>query len=88
SESLSYGFHARYDTFGKNKFDKEFVEATWRQQSTSLALLNDLGVVAPVGGFLDLLTVSGGFDRALTARDTINVFASSTRTSYEPSTGG
>lgn len=88
SEFLNYGFHARYDTFGKNKFDKEFVEATWRQQSTSLALLNDLGVVVPVGGFLDLLTVSGGFDRELTARDTINVFASSTRTSYEPSTGG
>lgn len=88
SESLNYGFHARYDTFGKNKYDKEFVEATWRQQSTSLALLNDLGVVAPVGGFLDRLTVSGGFDRALTARDTVSVFASSTRTSYEPSSGG
>lgn len=88
TEFLNYGFHARYDTFGKNKFDKEFIDASWRQQSTSLALLNDLGVVVPVGGFLDRLTVTGGFDRALTARDTINVFASSTRTSYEPSTGG
>jgi hypothetical protein len=87
-ESLSYGFKGRYEVFGKNRSDKEYVEAAWRQQSTSLALLNELGVVSNVGGFLDRLTYSGGMDRSLTALDTVSLFATSTRTSYEPSSGG
>jgi hypothetical protein len=87
-ESLSYGFKGRYEVFGKNRSDKEYVEAAWRQQSTSLALLNELGVVSNVGGFLDRLTYSGGLDRSLTALDTVSLFATSTRTSYEPSSGG
>src|SRR5882672_6914517 len=69
SESLNYGFRARYEATGKTGFDREFVEAAWRQQSTSLALLNQLGVVLPVNGFLDTLTASGGIDRSITARD-------------------
>ncbi|WP_156948733.1 hypothetical protein [Bradyrhizobium sp. WSM1417] len=88
SEFLSYGAKAHYEQFGKNRFDKEFVDAIWTQQNTSLALLNDLGVVLPVAGSIDRFTARGGIDRSLNARDSINLFATSTRTYYEPSSGG
>jgi hypothetical protein len=88
SEFLDYGFKARYEQTEKTKSDREYVEANWRQQSTSLALLNDFGVITNASGFLDRLTVTGGLDRSLTARDTVNLLATSTRTSYEPSSGG
>ncbi|WFU18794.1 hypothetical protein [Bradyrhizobium sp. CB3481] len=88
SEFLNYGFRARYEQMEKTRFDREYVEASWRQQSTSLALLNELGVAVPTGGFLNQLTATGGIDRAITANDTVSLFASSTRTSYEPSSGG
>lgn len=88
SEYLNYGFRARYEATEKGNFDREFVQANWRQQSTALALLSDLGVVTNAGGFLDTLTATGGFDRSLSARDTLSLFATSTRTSYEPSSGG
>ncbi|SHM85594.1 hypothetical protein [Bradyrhizobium lablabi] len=87
-ESLNYGFKGRYEFYEKNRSDKEYVEASWRQQSTALALLNQLGVVSNASGFLDQLTYSGGLDRSLTAVDTVSLFATSTRTSYEPSSGG
>jgi hypothetical protein len=85
---LNYGFRARYEALGKSSFDREFIETGWRQQSTSLALLNQLGVVLPASGFLDTLTASGGIDRAVTAKDNVSLFATSTRTTYEPSSGG
>jgi len=88
SESLNYGFSARYEQREKNRFDREYVEAGWRQQSTSFALLNDLGVIVPTSGFLDRLTATGGIDRSITAIDTVSLLATSTRTSYEPSSGG
>lgn len=88
SETLNYGFKARYEASGKTTSDREFIEAAWRQQSTSLALLGQLGVVLPSNGFIDTLTASGGIDRSLTDRDVVSLFATSTRTSYEPSSGG
>jgi hypothetical protein len=88
SEFLNYGFKARYELKEKNRFDREYVETSWRQQSTSLALLNDLGVSVPTSGFIDQLTASGGIDRSITAVDTVTLFATSTRTSYEPSSAG
>jgi hypothetical protein len=88
SEYLNYGFKARYEGTGKTGTDREYIEAVWRQQSTSLALLGQLGVALPVSGFLDTLTTSGGIDRAVTARDNVSLSATSTRTSYEPSSGG
>jgi hypothetical protein len=88
SESLNYGFKAHYELTEKGNFDKEFVEANWRQTSTSLALLNDLGIATRATGFLDRLTATGGIDRSVTARDNLSLFATSTRTSYEPSSGG
>jgi hypothetical protein len=88
SEFLNYGFKARYELKEKSRFDREYVEASWRQQSTSLALLNDLGVSVPTSGFIDRLTLTGGIDRSVTAIDTVSLLATSTRTSYEPSSGG
>ena len=88
SEFLNYGFRAHYEQFGKNNSDREFVEGAWRQQSTALALLNDIGVATQVGGFLDTVRAAGGIDRSLSARDSLSLFGTSTRTSYEPSSGG
>jgi hypothetical protein len=88
SETLNYGFKAHYELDGKNYFDREFVESSWRQTSTALALLNNLGIAVPVSGFLDTLTASGGIDRSVSALDNLSLFATSTRTSYEPSSGG
>lgn len=88
SEFLNYNFKGRYEVNEKSRFDREFVEASWGQQSTALALLNDLGVITSANGFLDRATVTGGIDRALTALDSLNLLATSTRTSYEPSSGG
>ncbi|SIO46406.1 hypothetical protein SAMN05443247_05727 [Bradyrhizobium erythrophlei] len=88
SENLNYGFKARYELHEKNNTDRGFLESSWRQQSTSFALLNDLGVVSNARGFLDRLTATGGIDRSITARDNLSLLATSTRTSYEPSTGG
>jgi hypothetical protein len=88
SEFLNYGFKARYELKEKSRFDREYVEASWRQQSTSLALLNDLGVSVPTSGFIDRLTLTGGIDRSVSAIDTVSLLATSTRTSYEPSSGG
>ncbi|GGI33795.1 hypothetical protein [Bradyrhizobium guangdongense] len=88
SEFLNYGFTARYQQNEKTNFDREFVQASWRQQSTALAILNDLGVSTRTSGFLDRLTTSGGIDRAPTHLDFVSLFATSTRTSYEPSSGG
>jgi hypothetical protein len=88
SEFLNYGFRAHYEVTEKGNFDREFVEANWRQQSTALALLSDLGIATPAGGFLDTITATGGIDRSVTARDNLSLFATSTRTSYEPSSGG
>jgi hypothetical protein len=88
SESLNYGFKARYEAIEKTRSDREFIETAWRQQSTSFALLGQLGVVLPVSGYLNTLTTSGGLDRSLTARDSLSLFATSTHTSYEPSGGG
>ncbi|ANW00432.1 hypothetical protein LMTR13_09895 [Bradyrhizobium icense] len=88
SEFLNYGFKARYEVQEKTRFDREYVEASWRQQSTALALLNDLGVSVPTSGFIDRLTATGGIDRSITALDTVSLFATSSRTSYQPSSGG
>lgn len=88
SEYLNYGFKARYEVTEKGRFDREFVEAIWRQQSTALALLNDLGVITNASGFIDRLTATGGIDRSVTALDNLSVLATSTRTTYEPSSGG
>jgi hypothetical protein len=88
TEFLNYGFKGRYERLGKNTPDREFIDASWRQQSTALAILSDLGITTNAIGFLDRLSVNGGFDRSISARDTVSLFAGSTRTSYQPSSSG
>ena len=88
SEFTNWGFKAHYETDGENKFDKEFIETSWRQSSTALAILNDLGLSTNVSGALDRLTAAGGMDRSVSALDSFSLLATSTRTSYEPSSGG
>lgn len=88
SEFLNYNFKGRYEVSEKNRSDREYIEANWAQTSTALAVLNDLGFITNARGNLDRLTATGGIDRSLSARDSLSLFATSTRTSYEPSSGG
>lgn len=87
SELLNYGFTAHYEHQEKAGQGKEFLETSWRQTSTSLALLSDLGISVPVNGFLNRATVTGGIDRSLSALDSVSFFATSTRTFYDPPAG-
>ncbi len=88
TEYLTYGFRAHYEQSEKNRFDREYLETSWRQSSSALAILNDLGIATNINGFLDRLTATGGIDRSLTALDFVSLSAASTRTSYEPSSSG
>jgi len=88
TESTNWGFRAHYEMDGENKFDREFAEVDWRQQSAAFALLNEFGILNKVDGALDRLTAIVGIDRSLSARDSINLLATSTHISYEPSTSG
>lgn len=88
TSNLMYGFNAHYEIEGKTLPNRTWVEAGYTSQSTAFALLNELGIVNNVAGALDRLTFSGGAERALTARDTLSLFASSTRTTFDPSGGG
>jgi hypothetical protein len=88
TESTNWGFKAHYELDGENKFDKEFVEAGWQQQSTAFALLNDLGISSNVDGALDRLTATGEVDRSLSALDSVSLIGTSTFTSFEPTNGG
>src|SRR5438477_2301028 len=80
TEFLNYGFKTRYEISEKTPSDREYFETSWRQQSTALAILNNLGVATNASGFIDQLTAAGGLDRSLTTLDTVSLFAMSTRT--------
>ncbi|MDR3466904.1 MAG: hypothetical protein P4M07_13255 [Xanthobacteraceae bacterium] len=86
--NLVYGFNAHYELPGKTAPDRTWVEADFKSQSSAFALLSELGLVSNVIGSINRLTFSGGADRELNARDTINLSASSTKTSYEPGGAG
>jgi hypothetical protein len=88
SENLQGGANLHYETYGKNRSDREYLDASWHRQSTAFALLGQLAVVTNTRGFLDTTTVGGGIDRSLTALDSVSLSARSTYTSYDPGTGG
>lgn len=88
TDNLAYGFNAHYELAGKNAPDRTWVEADFRQQNSAFALLNQLGILTNITGAIDRLTFSGGADHSLTARDTVSLFATSTKTSYEPPSAG
>jgi hypothetical protein len=88
TESDSAGLKAHYESWGKNLDDKYWLDGTFRQSSTLVAVLEDLGVTANVHGDLDRTMVGGGIQRSLSALDTISVSATSALTTYTPSSGG
>jgi hypothetical protein len=88
TEALSFGFRGHYETFGKNNSDRNYVDASFNQSSAAFALLNQLGVLTNAAGALNTLNFAGGFDRSLSALDTITVSARSTLTSFDPSSAG
>ena len=74
TESDSVGVRAHYETWGKNNDDKNWLDATFRQSSTLVAVLGDLGVVTNAQGNIDRTTIGGGIQRSLSALDTISIF--------------
>ena len=87
SESLAGGMKAHYET-SLDYTDKGYVDVNWRRQNTQFALLGELGTPTRVSGDVDTTTVGGGIDRTLTTKDSVNVSAHSTFTSYDPTGGG
>ena len=87
SENLAGGIRAHYETRLDNT-DKGYLDVNWRRQNTQFALLGELGTTTRVTGNIDTTTVGGGFDRTLTAKDSINVSAHSTFTTYDPASAG
>ena len=82
------GVKARYETTGKDPTDLNYAEMSWRESSTALAILNDLGVATNAQGFIDTSTIRGGLERNLTSLDFATLSARSTYTNYDPTSGG
>lgn len=88
SENLRGGINLHYETYGKNKSDRQYIDASWNRSSRAFALLGELGFVTNTRGFLDKTSLGGGIDRSITARDSLSLSALSTYTSYDPGVGG
>jgi hypothetical protein len=88
TESDWLNLHAHYETWGKSRDDKDFLNASFQRSSTVVAVLGDLGVLSNVNGDINRSTVQGGIQRSLSALDTISLSASSTLTTYDPTSSG
>jgi hypothetical protein len=88
AESRSDTFKARYEAYGKDATDKNYLEASWNEQSAAFALLNEFGVQTGAIGMLDTATFSGGIERQLTFADFVTLSARSSLVSNDPPTGG
>ena len=88
TESDWVGAHAHYVTWEKNPDNQYFLDGSFRQSSTVVAVLGDLGLLTNVHGDLDRTLLGGGIQRSLSALDTISFSASSALTTYQPSSGG
>jgi hypothetical protein len=88
TESDWLNLHAHYETWGKNRDDKDFLNASFQRSSTVVAVLGDLGVLSNVSGDINRSTLTGGIQRSLSALDTISLSASSTLTTYDPTSSG
>src|ERR1700677_5320421 len=75
TESTSLGVNARYETWGKNKQDKEWLIGSFNQSSTVVAVLGDLGLATTAHGNVDRTMIGGGIQRSLSALDTISLSA-------------
>jgi hypothetical protein len=88
TESDWVGINAHYVTWEKNPDDKYFLDGSFRQSSTVLAVLGDLGLLTNVHGDLDRTSLGGGIQRSLSALDTISFSANSAITTYQPASSG
>jgi hypothetical protein len=88
TESNSVGANAHYETWGKNRNDKEWLNASFNQSSTLVAVLGDLGVTTNAHGNIDRTMVGGGIQRSLSALDLVSVSATSSLTTYDPASSG
>ena len=88
TESNSLGVNAHYETWGKNSLDKNWVDGSFHQSSTLVAVLGDLGFATNAHGNVDRTMVGGGIQRSLSALDTISMAATSTLTTYDPASSG
>jgi hypothetical protein len=88
TESNSVGVNAYYETWGKNHDDKDWLNGSFRQSSTLVAVLGDLGVATNAHGNIDRTMVGGGIQRSLSAMDLVSVSATSTLTTYDPASSG
>jgi hypothetical protein len=82
------GVKARYETAGKDPTDLTYGEVIFRESSTALAILSNLGIATNAQGFIDSSTVRGGIERNITPLDFITLSARSTYTNYDPPGGG
>jgi hypothetical protein len=82
------GVKALYETKGKDPTDRNYAEVIWRESSTALAILSNLGVATSAQGFIDISTIRGGIERNFTPLDFVTLSARSTYTNYDPSSGG
>jgi hypothetical protein len=78
----------RYETTGKQPGDLSYLEASWGESSTALAILSNLGVATTAQGFLDTSTIRGGIERNITPLVFVTLSARSTYTNYDPPSGG
>jgi hypothetical protein len=88
TESNALGVRAHYETWGKNTEDQNYLDASFHQSSTLVAVLGDLGVATKAHGNIDQTMLRGGLVRSLSAMDTISFSATSTLTTYDPSSSG
>jgi hypothetical protein len=88
TESDTEAVHAHYVTWDKNPDNQYFLDGSFRNSSTVVAVLGDLGLLTNVRGDLERTMLSGGLQRSLSALDTISFSASSALTTYQPSSGG
>jgi hypothetical protein len=88
TQSDWFNLNAHYETWGKNRDDKDFVNASFQRSSTVVAVLGDLGLLSNVTGDINRSTLQGGLQRSLSALDTISFSASSTLTTYDPASSG
>ena len=88
TESISAGFNAHYESWGKLSDDRNWLDSRFRQSSTAVAVLNDLGLATNAHGNIDRTMVGGGIQRGLSALDLISVSATSAITTYNPTSSG
>ena len=88
TEFSSYGFSGKYETYGKNRADRNFIETNYNVQSAAFALLNQFAILIPSQGTINQTLTRAGIERSLSARDSISLNGQFARSFYDPSGAG